>query len=168
MTGDAEAILRLYREMLGEIPEQDLSDVWAVQLGIATEQLNADWFERKNRMEVTRRGEVVVHPRHGWAACTIDGWIEELGCPIELKHTGGREPFETIVDRYTASISNGVTTASQCALFVIVRQPAHVNTSARGPTSQILHRGAQFMDCVARRIVPVHLAMPGRSSPQDL
>lgn len=77
MTGDTAAILQLYRELIGEVPEEDLSDKWPVQLGIATEQLSLDWFERKSRMPVTRRGEVVVSPKYDWAACTLDGFIEE-------------------------------------------------------------------------------------------
>jgi YqaJ-like viral recombinase domain len=77
MTGDAQKIMQLYLEMIGEAPEIDLSDVWPVQLGAATEQLNCDWFERKNRTPVTRRGEVVVHPQYDWAACTLDGFVEE-------------------------------------------------------------------------------------------
>src|SRR5580765_6987801 len=76
MTGDAAAILRLYREMIGEAVEEDLSDVWPVRLGEATEQLNLDWYERKNRTPVTRRGDVVVHRDYDWAACTLDGWID--------------------------------------------------------------------------------------------
>ena len=63
MTGDAEKIDRLYREMIGEEIEEDLSHVWPVQLGEATEQLNLDWMERE-RLELSRRGEVVVHPVH--------------------------------------------------------------------------------------------------------
>jgi hypothetical protein len=77
MTGDATEIMRLYLEMIGEERPENLSDVWPVQLGSATEQLNLDWFERKNRMPVTRRGEVVVHPDYPWAACTLDGWIDD-------------------------------------------------------------------------------------------
>lgn len=79
MKGDAVAIDRLYREMIGEEQPEDLSAVWAVQLGIVTEQLNLDWYERKNQVPVTMRGEVVVNPEYPWAACTLDGWIEEDG-----------------------------------------------------------------------------------------
>jgi predicted phage-related endonuclease len=77
MTGDKEKIMRLYREMIGEEVEEDLSNVWPVQLGSATEQLNLDWFQKKNGLLVTRRGEVVVHPQHDWAAATLDGWVED-------------------------------------------------------------------------------------------
>ena len=43
MTGEEAGILRLWREMIGEEQPEDLSDVWAAQLGSATEQLNLDW-----------------------------------------------------------------------------------------------------------------------------
>jgi len=79
MTGDADKIMNLWREMVGDpdfVPD-DLSDVWAVQLGSHTESLNLDWFEKKTGKKVTRRGDVVVHPKFEWAACTLDGWVEE-------------------------------------------------------------------------------------------
>src|SRR5262245_43762424 len=99
MTGDASAIIKLYREMIGEEQEADLSQVWPVQLGATTEGLNLDWYEMK-RNPLSRRGEVVVHPRYDWAACTLDAWDDTLCCPVEAKHVGGREPFEVVVDRY--------------------------------------------------------------------
>lgn len=77
MTGDAEKILRLYREMIGEEIEEDLSGVWPVRLGEATEQLQLDWYQQKHRVPVTRRGEVVISPEHDWAACTLDGFVED-------------------------------------------------------------------------------------------
>src|SRR5262245_28552958 len=95
MRGDAEAIHRLWREMIGEELPEDLSHIWAVRLGEATEQLQLDWFQEQSGMSVTRRGEVVIHPRHTWAAATLDGWIEAPEpYPIEAKHCGGREPTE--------------------------------------------------------------------------
>jgi hypothetical protein len=162
MVGDVEKILRLYREMIGEAVEEDLSSVWPVQLGAATEQLNLDWYEmRKNPL--SRRGEVVVHPRHEWAAATLDAWDDTLFCPIECKHVGGREPLEVIVDRYQPQMQwqMEVTTANQCGLSVIMgASPPIVEYIERDPdyAAEMIHRGAQFMECVARRIVPVHLA----------
>src|SRR5260370_38102701 len=91
MTGDSEKILRLYREMTGEEVEEDLSDVWPVQLGSATEHLNLDWMEMKGT-KPSRRGEVAVHRTYDWAVCTLDAWIAELSCPGEAKHTSGADP----------------------------------------------------------------------------
>jgi predicted phage-related endonuclease len=162
MTGDAQKIMQLYLEMIGEAPEIDLSDVWPVQLGSATEQLNCDWFERKNRTPVTRRGEVVVHPQYDWAAATLDGWIDALGCCIECKHVGGREPLEVIIDRYWPQMGwqMEVTSATQCALSVIMgaSEPIveFIDRDADYAAEMVV-RGRQFMDCVAHRTPPVTL-----------
>lgn len=75
MSGDEAKILALWREMLGLEEPPDLSGVWPVRRGEATEQLNLDWFQEKQGKPVIRRGEVVVHPDYDWAACTLDGWI---------------------------------------------------------------------------------------------
>ena len=79
MDGTQAEILNLWRELVGDpkwVPE-DLSQVWPVQLGSATEELNLDWYELRTGKKVIRRGEVVVHPEYEWAAATLDGWIEE-------------------------------------------------------------------------------------------
>src|SRR5260370_2209928 len=99
MTGDSEKILRLYREMTGEEVEEDLSDVWPVQLGSATEHLNLDWMEMKGT-KLSRRGEVAVHRTYDWAACTLDASIDELSCPVEAKHTSCPCPPEGTHLRY--------------------------------------------------------------------
>src|SRR5215831_5007859 len=83
MRGDREEINRLYLEMIGEEQPEDLRHIWPVRLGGATEQLQLDWFEEKNRMEVTLRGEVMVHVEHTWAACTLDGWVKIMRKPFE-------------------------------------------------------------------------------------
>ncbi len=102
MGGDSDRILSLWRQLSGD-PDHtsnNLDNVWAVQLGNTTENLNLDWYERKTGRPVTRRGEVVVHPKVEWAACTLDGWIDSLSQPIECKHVGGREPLVKVIARY--------------------------------------------------------------------
>lgn len=161
MTGDAEKILRLYREMIGELPEEDLSQVWAVQLGETTEPLNLRWYNmRKNPL--SRHGEFVVHPRHDWAGCTLDAWDDTLFCPVEVKHVGGHEATETIVDRYQPQMQWQMecTTANQCALSIIEgASPPIVEYIERDPVyaAEMIRRGQQFMDCIAARKLPVTL-----------
>jgi predicted phage-related endonuclease len=164
MVGDTQKIYDLWRLLTGDptYQEPDLSEIWAVQLGEATEQLNISWFERKNRMLVTRRGEVVVHPEYDWAAATIDGWVEEHGCCIECKHVGGREPLEVVIERYWPQIGwqMFVTGANQCALSVImgVSEPiVEFLDRDEGYIQEMLKRGEQFMACVRARRVPVAL-----------
>jgi predicted phage-related endonuclease len=82
---------------------------------------------------------------------------------VECKHVGGREPIEVIVDRYQPQMQwqMEVTTANQCGLSVIMGANAPVVEYIERDVNyaaEMIHRGAQFMECVARRIMPVHLA----------
>jgi len=161
MTGDREKIMRLYREMIGEEQEEDLSHVWPVRLGEATEQLQLDWYEMKGS-PVSRRGEVCVHRLHSWAAATLDGWDDNLRCPIECKHVGGREPLEVVIDRYQPQMQwqMEVTRAAQCALSVIMGANAPVVEYIERDVdyaAEMIRRGKQYMDCVAARRPPVAL-----------
>ena len=161
MKGDAAAIMQLYLEMIGEAAAENLDHVWPVRLGSATEQLNLDWYEMKNG-PITRRGEVVVHAQHPWAAATLDGWHDELGCCIEVKHVGGREPLEVVIERYQPQMQwqMEVTGATLCALSVIMgaNEPV-VEYIDRDDNyaAEMVRRGKQFMDCVAARRAPVAL-----------
>ena len=49
MGSDEAALLRLWREKRGEVEPQDLSGNLIVQLGVVTEPLNRQWFERQYR-----------------------------------------------------------------------------------------------------------------------
>jgi hypothetical protein len=100
MTGNVTKIHNLWRELTGDptwSPE-DLSDVWAVRLGEATEQLHLDWLATKLDIEITSRGEVILHPEFPWAACTLDGWADIM--PVEVKHVNGFENRDAVVQRY--------------------------------------------------------------------
>ena len=161
MRGDKAAIMRLYREMVGNEPAEDLSGIWPVQLGACTEKLNLDWFEAKHGV-LTRRGEVVRHPSLPWAAATLDAWSPSLACPVETKHVGGREPLDTIIERYQPQCQwqMEVTRASRCALSIIqgadepIREFINV---APDYIAEMVRRGAQFMECIAQRTPPVVL-----------
>jgi predicted phage-related endonuclease len=161
MNGDEVALTNLWRELVGDpsYEPENLDDVWAVRLGSCTEQLNLDWFERR-KGPVTRRGEVIVHPDHDWAACTLDGWSVDHACPVEGKHVGGREPLDTIIARYQPQMHwlMLVTGAKQCALSVIMgANPPVVEFVRRDPAyEQILWANAQaFMACVWSLTPPV-------------
>ena len=124
MTGDTDAIMNLWRELIGDpsYMPPDLSGVWAVRLGAATEEVNVDWFARKYG-PVSRRGEVVVgYEPWTWMAATLDGWSDTHQCPIEAKHVGGREPLEVVHARYMPQMTWQmlVTRSRKCAISVIM------------------------------------------------
>lgn len=160
MRGDAEAIMRLYRIMIGEEQEDDLRRNWNVRRGEATEQLQCDWFEERNRVPVTRRGEVVVHPLHDDFAATLDGWVDDPGMPFEAKDVLGNEPLEIVIERYMPQLHFAMccSNSEQCALSVIIagREPVveYIEMDHRY-AGELMRRGLQFMDCVRRRVPPI-------------
>ena len=161
MTGDAPAIYQLYLEFIGEAQPEDMSQIWPVRLGEATEALNLEWYQR-NGNKLSRCGEVAVHPTVTWAAATLDGWDETLNCPVECKHVGGREPLEVVIDRYQPQMQwqMFVTGAEQCALSVIMGANAPIVEFIPRDDEYIMEmvgRGKKFMDCVAKRQPPVML-----------
>lgn len=162
MSGDKEGILRLYREFIGELEEENLDDNWPVQLGESTEKLNLDWYEKKNKRLLTKRGLVVTHPKYDWAAATIDGFDPELKCPIEAKHVGGREAMVVILNRYQPQCQwqMFVTETKLCGLSTIMgaNEPVVDYIDRVQPYVDLMFERAQgFMYCVAMKTPPVKL-----------
>src|SRR5947209_216916 len=85
MGGDEAALLRLWREKRGEAEPEDLSGNLLVQLGLATEHLNRQWYERATGQVVTDVQSWVRHPVIRWMAGTLDGMVEGTGAVFEAK-----------------------------------------------------------------------------------
>src|ERR1700723_370867 len=85
MGGDQAALLRLWREKRGEIEPEDLSDNLIVQLGVITEPLNRQWFERNTGQVLTGIQPRVRHSVVRWMAATLDGVVEATGAVFEAK-----------------------------------------------------------------------------------
>jgi len=170
VTMDAEALMRLWAIKTGrELPE-DLSNVWAVGVGLDTEQRHLDRYERLNRVPVTRRGERVVHSMLEFAACTLDGWIEVPGCPLEVKHVGGREPYEVVVERYMPQLTWQMCCCNtRQAVLSIARclddPVAEFYQLDDKYGTELLRRGLQFWEHVKRDTPP--MVLPPMPPPVD-
>ena len=123
VSGDKEKVLDVWKELVGDPSwiEPDFSDNWPVQLGEATEALNLRWYSKRTGNILTRQGDVVIHPDYDWAAATLDGYDDVLGCPVETKMVGGWEKTETIIQRYMPQLQwqCEVTQSKQCAISII-------------------------------------------------
>jgi hypothetical protein len=165
MTGDADKIMNLWRELVGDpaFVDEDLSDVWPVQLGAHTEPLNLDWYEKRTGKTLSRRGEVMVMPGFEWAAATLDGWDDDLSAPVEAKHVGGFEKTPVILERYApqAHWQMIVTSAAQCVFSIIegAREPViEIVDFNEEYAAELWARAQQFMECVRTLTPPVVLA----------
>src|SRR6516164_5558514 len=85
MGADEAALLRLWREKRGEIEPEDLSGNLLVQLGLATEALNRNWFERNTGQTVECVQHRRRHPVLRWMAATFDGIVAGSGAVFEAK-----------------------------------------------------------------------------------
>ena len=102
VNGDETEVLNLWREMVGDprYMAPDLSRVWPVQRGSATEGVNLRFYGYNTGHTLARHGEVVTDPDYDWACCTLDAWDTELNIAVESKDVGGNEERAKVIDRY--------------------------------------------------------------------
>jgi len=122
MGDNQAALLRLWREKRGELEPPDYSRNLLVQLGLATEALNRQWYERTTGQVVKDVQSWVRHPVSRWMAATLDGIVEGSGAVFEAKFM---LPWsfseETAADRHMAQLQHNmwVTNATAAALSII-------------------------------------------------
>ena len=85
MGQDEKALIRLWQEKRGEVGPEDLSGNLIVQLGVATEDLNRQWYERNTGRTITDVQSRVRHPVIAFMAATLDGVVAGTGAVYEAK-----------------------------------------------------------------------------------
>jgi hypothetical protein len=85
MGHDEAALIHLWQEKRGEVEPYDLSGNLVAQLGVATEHLNRQWFERLTGLVIKDVQKRVHHPALSWMAATLDGMVEATGAVFEAK-----------------------------------------------------------------------------------
>ncbi len=161
-TGSETDINALWRRLVYDEPEEDLSGVWAVRLGEETERLNLEWYECKTGNTLTRHGEVVVYPPEPWAACTLDAFDEAIGGPIDAKHVGGFEKRQAIIERYWPQMTWQMvctgTTTSRLSIIEGAREPVIETIDLdEDYATDLLSRARAFWSCVESKTPPFDL-----------
>lgn len=86
MGDDYKALLQLWKEKRGETSPQDYSRNLVVQLGNATEDLTAQWFEYEHpELTLAHRQTSMTHDKYRWMSCTLDGIVAPDGDVFEGK-----------------------------------------------------------------------------------
>ena len=75
----------MWREKCGDAEPKDLSGNLIVQLGVVTEPLNRQWFERNTGQAIKDVQSWVRHAVNRWMAATLDGVVEGTGAVFEAK-----------------------------------------------------------------------------------
>src|SRR5207253_1193945 len=82
---DRGALARRWQEKRGETEPEDLSANLIVQLGLVTEDLNRQWFERNTGQAIKDVQRRIRHPVNRWMGATLDGLVEATGAVFEAK-----------------------------------------------------------------------------------
>jgi predicted phage-related endonuclease len=85
MGDDEPALQHLWREKRGEAEPEDLSGNLIVQLGLATENLNRQWYERNTGQAIECVQHRLRHPVLRWMGATLDGMVAGSGAVFEAK-----------------------------------------------------------------------------------
>jgi predicted phage-related endonuclease len=122
MGQDEKALIRLWQEKRGEVGSEDLSGNLIVQLGLVTENLNRQWYERNTGNAIKDVQCRVKHPVIRWMAATLDGRVEGTGAVYEAKFMlpwSFSEEFAA--EKYMAQLQHNmwVTNARMAALSII-------------------------------------------------
>jgi predicted phage-related endonuclease len=122
MGQDEGALLRLWREKLGEVEPEDLSGNLIVQLGLATEDLNQRWYQANTKQVIIDIQKRVRHPALHWMAATLDGRVEATGAVFESKFM---LPWafseEAAAEKYMAQLQHNMwVVAARCAVLSVI------------------------------------------------
>jgi predicted phage-related endonuclease len=122
MGEDEAALLRLWREKRGEAEPEDLSGNLIVQLGLATENLNRNWYERNTGQTIECVQHRLRHPVLKWMGATLDGMVAGTRAVFEAKFM---LPWsfseEAAAEKHMAQLQHNmwVTNAKAAALSII-------------------------------------------------
>jgi len=174
MNGDDAKVLNLWRELVGDpafVPE-DLSDIWAVQLGVATEELHLDWYEKQTNRKLADRGKVVVAGTAEWASATLDAFDTELAAPVEAKHVNAFSKMPEVVARYMPQLHWQMicSNTQQSVLSVIVGAAEPQQTPVAFDATyadELWLRAIAFWRCVETLTPPVTLAPVAAPVPKE-
>ena len=169
MGQDEKALIRLWQEKRGEVGPEDLSTNLIVQLGLVTEDLNRQWYERNTGNAIKDVQCRVKHPVIRWMAATLDGRVEGTGAVYEAKFMlpwSFSEEFAA--EKYMAQLQHNmwVTNARMAALSIITGGGKWVEISiAADPLYQhlLLTAEKKFWRCVIVRRAPSPVR--GRTAP---
>src|SRR6202162_3787392 len=85
MGDDEAALLRLWREKRGEVAPEDLFGNLIVQLGLLTEAINRNWYDRSTGQTIECVQHRLRHPVLQWMGATLDGIVAGSGTVFEAK-----------------------------------------------------------------------------------
>lgn len=168
MSGDPQALIRLWQEKRGEAEGEDLSGVLQVQLGCWTETFNRQWFTKQTGHAVEEAGRTLRCPENPWRGASLDGFVPSLDAIWEAKHTSAFAKSEEILARYMPQLQHNMAVrgVNKAVLSVIYGNHKWETVTVDADwmyQEQLLDAERRFWDCVQSGTTPCDL--PAVASP---
>ena len=96
----------LWLEKTGAKQQEDLSDVFRVQLGSYTESFHAEWFAKRSGLTLSEPQPFYLHPTDEWMYAHLDYWIPEKGTFVELKHSNSQASCREKAEYYMPQMAH--------------------------------------------------------------
>lgn len=164
MAGNREKIVSEWRKIVGDptYVEEDLSDNWPVQFGSFVEPFALKWHEKKTGMKLTRRGEVVTHPKFPYVSCTLDAFCPQTNTVLDCKAPGMWRKIDGVISYYTPQliVQRSCIDAGQAVFLIVhggsepVEYPAEWDAAYE---HQVFDRIEQFWQCCESMTPPFEM-----------
>jgi hypothetical protein len=133
--------------------------VWAVQFGSYIEKFALDWHAKKTHCKLTRRGEVVTHPKFSHVSCTLDAFCPDTNTVIDVKAPGQWRKLDDIIQYYTPQmiVQRACVDAGQASLLIVhggsepTEYPVEFDAAYE---HEVFNRIATFWQCVEEMTPP--------------
>lgn len=125
MSGDPEAILKLWKIKTGKVAPDDLSGEFRVALGSYTEAFNADWFSMKTGFPIIARNDFrkAHRPLPTWMQSNLDGEVllpNGKSAVFEAKHTSGIFTMKSALATYQPQAHHNMLVAGMTKAYLSV------------------------------------------------
>jgi hypothetical protein len=170
LSGDAERIVRLWREKRGEVEAEDLSSVLPVMLGSWSEAFNRQWYERQTGLAVSLVGASRVCCEHPWRRCTLDGFVEARGAVFEAKHVSAFAKPDEVIQRYMPQLQHNMAVmGADLALLSVIfgnhKWEVYEVASDWLYQEELMIAEVRFWDCLRKGETPVASPIPAPPKP---
>jgi predicted phage-related endonuclease len=114
----------LWEELTHRKPPEDLTWKLPVQIGIITEEVNADFFQHKSHKNLDRSPDVVStifeHKEYDYLVCQPDGFVIDGNDKFlwEAKHCNARATLEEQVNKYYPQLQHNMFVTNTKKAFI--------------------------------------------------
>jgi hypothetical protein len=142
---------------------------WAMRAGSHMESLVLDWWQEQIGHPITRRGEVVFHPKVADICCKLDGYVAALDAVLEVKFLSPqRHRDEFLPYYYPQTMAQRLCTGASRVVLLVAQgtnEPLDFDMEHDADyAAELMKRADIFLNCL-RALTPPYPLPPAPPPP---